>query len=78
MKYNEDIRAEITAERDALNVRLNALAEYEHYGAKYRPGELTMLKGIVSSDPEWTGTARPEPELEIEESPRRQPATPAP
>jgi len=62
VKYNEDIRAALTAERDALNVRLAALSEYARSGSKYKDADKKRLKDSISVDPEWGGAPRPEPD----------------
>ena len=62
VKYNEDIRNELTAARDALNARLAALSEYARSGSKYKDADLQSLMASISVDPEWGGAPRPEPE----------------
>ena len=62
VKYNEDIRNELTAARDALNVKLAALREYAKSGSKYKDADLQSLKDSISVDPEWGGAPRPEPD----------------
>ena len=60
-KYNEDIRAELEAARNAANSKLDALNELERNGGKYKVGDYKGLKDSVSTDPDWKGNDKPVP-----------------